>query len=103
MSKTNTNKSRTKSGSSKKPKISTKFIAAIIVGIVAIAGIGIVFNSFAKGYSGCNIQYGPWRILTKNVTVGSRPAIKKIGQKRVVTRRCRNQQPKTFTEYRYNK
>jgi hypothetical protein len=42
-------KSRTKSGSSKKSKISTKVIAAIIVGIVAIAGIAIVFNSFASG------------------------------------------------------
>jgi hypothetical protein len=42
-------KSRTKSGSNKKSKISTKVIAAIIVGIVAIAGIVVVFNSFASG------------------------------------------------------
>jgi len=41
--------SRTKSGIVKKSKISTKVIAAIIVGIVAIAGIVIVFNSFASG------------------------------------------------------
>jgi len=42
-------KSRTKSSSSKKSKMSTKVIAAIIISIVAIAGIVVVFNSFASG------------------------------------------------------
>lgn len=41
--------SRTKSGSKPKTKISTKLIAAIMIGIVAIAGVVIVFNSFASG------------------------------------------------------
>ena len=40
--------SRTKSGSKPKSKISNKLIAAIIVGVVAIAGIAIIFNSFAS-------------------------------------------------------
>ena len=43
-------KSRTKSGSkNKKSKISNKLIAAIVVGVVAIAGIAIIFRSFAAG------------------------------------------------------
>jgi len=50
-------KSRTKSGSSKKSKISSKLIAAIIVGIVAIAGIIIVFSSFASGPPAYQYQY----------------------------------------------
>jgi hypothetical protein len=50
-------KSRTKSASSKKTKISTKVIAAIIVGIVAIAGIVIVFNSFASGQPAYQYSY----------------------------------------------
>ena len=41
--------SRTKSGSKPKSKISNKLIAAIVIGIVAIAGIAIVFSSFASG------------------------------------------------------
>jgi len=42
--------SRSKTGSkNKKSKISTKLVAAIIIGIVAIAGIAIVFSSFASG------------------------------------------------------
>lgn len=49
--------SRTISGSNPKSKISTKLIAAIIVGIVAIAGIIIVFSSFASGPPPYQYQY----------------------------------------------
>lgn len=43
-------KSHTKAGSkNKKTKISSKLIAAIIIGVVAIAGIVIIFDSFASG------------------------------------------------------
>ena len=41
--------SRTKSGSKPKSKLSTKLVAAIVIGIVAITGIAIVFSSFASG------------------------------------------------------
>lgn len=75
-------KSRTKSSSNKKSKISTKVIAAIIVGIVAIAGIVIVFNSFASGppayqysfYTACTADKKTTTVKSDlgsgNVTVG---------------------------------
>ncbi len=49
--------SRTKSGTKQRSKISTKLIAAIIIGIVAIAGIAIVFSSFASGLPAYQYSY----------------------------------------------
>jgi hypothetical protein len=49
--------SRTKSASMPKSKISSKLIAAIIIGVVAIAGIAIVFSSFASGLPAYQYSY----------------------------------------------
>jgi hypothetical protein len=75
-------KSRTKTGASKKTKISTKLIAAIIIGVVAIAGIVIIFRSFASGppvyqysfYTNCTTDKKTTTVKSDlgsgNVTVG---------------------------------
>jgi F0F1-type ATP synthase assembly protein I len=60
--------SRTKFGSKPKSKISNKLIAAIIIGIVAIAGIAIVFSSFASGPPAYQYSYNTACTADKKTT-----------------------------------
>jgi len=92
--------SRTKSGSKPKSKISNKLIAAIIIGIVAIAGIAIVFNSFAKGRKTCNIYFSPWRVETKNTSIGAKRTVVVTGYTRVKTVVCKGEKPRSNREFK---
>jgi len=93
--------SRTKTGSkNKKSKISTKLVAAIVIGIVAIAGVVIVSSSFAKSKKTCKTYYSPWRLQSKNVKINGEWAKVKTGYTRQKTVQCKNEKPAVSIEYR---
>jgi hypothetical protein len=64
----NKTNSRTKSGSKLKSKLSTKLIAAIIIGIVAVAGIVIIFSSYAAGAPAYQYSYNTACTADKKTT-----------------------------------
>ncbi len=93
--------SRTKSGSKPKSKISNKLIAAIIIGIVAIAGIAIVSSSFAKGYRSCKTTYTPWRPTGYSYTIiNGKRYLKKPSYTRTRYVSCPLQRQRVYLEYR---
>lgn len=85
--------SRTKAGSkNKKTKISTKFVAAIVIGIVAIAGVVIVSSSFASQQNTCKTKLSPW--VLQSITN------KTANYTRQKTVQCKNKKLKVYIEYR---